>query len=44
MHVNEMRMLRWMCRVMKNDKIRNELVRRSVKVAPVAKKITEKEL
>ena len=31
--VNEMRMLRWMCEVTKQDKIRNEHVRRSVTVA-----------
>ena len=40
--VNEMRMrLRWMCGVTKKDKIWNEHVRGSVKVAPVTKKITE---
>ena len=37
-------MLRWMCGVTKKDKIRNEHVRRTVKVAPVTKKITEKML
>ena len=36
-----MRMLRWMCGVTKKDKIRNEHVRGSVKVAPVTYKITE---
>ena len=39
-----MRMLRWMCRFTKKDKIRKEHVRGSVKVAPVTKKITEKRL
>ena len=39
-----MRMLRWICGATKNDKIRNEYVRGSVKVAPVTKKITEKRL
>ena len=33
--VNETRMLRWACGLMKKDKIRNEQVRGSVKVAPV---------
>ena len=42
--VYEMRMLRWMCGVTKKDKIRNDHVRESVKVAPVTKKITEKRL
>ena len=39
-----MRMLRWMCAVTKKDKIRNEHVKGSVKVAPVTRKITEKRL
>ena len=33
-----------MCRVTKKDKIRNEHVRRSVKLAPVTQVITEKRL
>ena len=39
-----MRLLRWMNGVTKKDKIRNEHVRGSVKVAPVTKEITEKRL
>ena len=37
-------MLQWMCGVIKKDKIRNEHVRGSVKVAPVTTKVTEKRL
>ena len=44
LEVNEMRILWWMYAVTKKDKIRNEHVRGSVKVAPVIKKITEKRL
>ena len=44
LEVNEMRMLQWMCGVTRKDAIRNEHVRGSVKVAPVAKKITMKRL
>ena len=44
LEVNEMRMLRWMCGVTKKDKIRNEHVRGSVKVAPVKTKMTKKRL
>ena len=44
LEVNEMRMLRWMCRFTKKDKIRNEHVRGSVKVEPVTTKMTEKRL
>ena len=42
----EMRMLRWTCGVMRKDNklIRNEHVRRSVKVAPVTMKIAERKL
>ena len=35
-------MLRWMCRVLKKDKIRNEYMRGSVKVASVAEMVAEK--
>ena len=35
-------MLMWMCGVTKKDKMRNEHLRRSVKVAPVTKEMTEK--
>ena len=36
LEVNEMRMLRWMCGVMKTYKTRNKHKRGSVKAAPVA--------
>lgn len=34
LHVAEMRMLRWMCVVTRMDKIRNEHIRGSMKIAP----------
>jgi hypothetical protein len=39
MHVTEMRVLRWICDVTKVDQIRNEYVRGSLKVAPIAEKL-----
>ena len=42
--VNDMRTLRWTCGVTKKDKIRNEHVRGSVKVASLTKKIAERRL
>ncbi|XP_019235471.1 PREDICTED: uncharacterized protein LOC109215814 [Nicotiana attenuata] len=41
MKVAEMRMLRWMCRHTKRDKIRNEVIQDKVGVAPVEDKIWE---
>ncbi|XP_064115042.1 uncharacterized protein LOC135221148 [Macrobrachium nipponense] len=38
MEVAEMRMLRWLCDITKRDKIRNELIRGTVKVLEVSKK------
>lgn len=34
LHVAEIRMLRWMCVVTRMDKIRNEHIRGSMKIAP----------
>ena len=41
MDVAEMRMLRWMCGVKREDRIRNEYVRGSVKVVEISKKVQE---
>jgi hypothetical protein len=39
LHIAEMRMLRWMCGVPRMDKVRNEYIRGSLKVAPITKKL-----
>ena len=39
-----MRMLRWMCGVTSKDKIKNEHIRGTTRVAPASKKITERRL
>ena len=44
MTVVEMKMLHWMCRVTKKDKIRNELIRGTVKVADISLKMQERRL
>ena len=44
MEVAEMRMLRWTCGVTRRDKIRNDFIRGTVKVAEVSKKIQERRL
>jgi hypothetical protein len=44
LHVTEMRMLRWVCGVTRMDRIRNEYIRGSLKVAPVTKKIRSNRL
>ena len=41
LEVAEMRMLRWMCRVTKLDKIRNERIRGTTKVGEITKNVQE---
>ncbi|XP_045492918.1 uncharacterized protein LOC123700390 [Colias croceus] len=43
-HVNEMKMLRWAAGVTRLDKVRNEYIRGSFKVAPISEKLTEQRL
>ena len=42
LEVAEMRMLRWMCRVTKQDNIRNERIRGTTKVGEITKKVQER--
>jgi hypothetical protein len=44
MNVAEMRMLRWMCGHTRNDRLRNEVVRKKVEVAPIEDKMRENRL
>ena len=44
LEVAEMRMLRWMCGVMKLNKIRNERIRGTTKVGEITKKLHERRL
>ena len=42
--VTEMRMIRWMCGYTRMDRIRNEVIRDLVKVAPIEDKMSETRL
>ena len=44
MDIAEMKMLRWMCGFTKEDRIRNDYVRKTTKVVEVSKKVQEKRL
>ena len=44
LEVAEMRMLRWMCGVMRLNKIRNERIRGTPKVGEITKKVQERRL
>ncbi|KAK9756043.1 hypothetical protein RND81_01G069300 [Saponaria officinalis] len=44
MSVAEMRMLRWMCGHTRKDRLRNEIIREKVKVAPIEDKMMENRL
>ena len=44
LEVTEMRMLPWMCRVTRLDKIRNERIRGTTKVREITKKVQERRL
>ena len=44
MEVTEMKMLRWMCGVTRNDRIRNEYIRGTTKVTEITNKIQEARL
>ena len=42
--VAEMRMLRWMCDYTRKDRIRNDIIREKIGVAPIKEKMTENRL
>jgi hypothetical protein len=44
MYLAEMRMLKWMCGVTRMDKVRNEYIRGSLKVAPITEKLKRNRL
>ena len=44
MDVSEMRMLRWECGITRQDRVRNDYVRGSLKVAPISMKVKETRL
>jgi hypothetical protein len=44
LHMTEILMLRWMCGVTRLDRIRNEYIKGSLKVAPVSEKMRSNRL
>ena len=44
MRVAEMRMVRWMCGFTRTDRVRNDVIRGLVKVAPIEEKMRESRL
>ncbi|PKA62166.1 isoleucyl-tRNA synthetase [Apostasia shenzhenica] len=43
-NIAKMRMVRWMCRYTRKDRMRNEYIRKKVGVAPIEDKLRESQL